>query len=129
MLMDIIGPDSAEGSTRVWEINEDPLPQDDDDASKKVLRDISGPFACGKSKTCLPATFVSASSGVGELPFLLYLRHGTLELYAGSPLMLVQTSVYGDYPQASGSVGFAIEGERGVQLKVAKLKAWQMNLG
>ena len=114
MLMDVA---PAGNSTRVWQQT---------DGGGKVLRDVSGPFACGAAKTCLPATTVTAKPG--PLPFLLYVRHGTLELYVGTPLMLVQTTRYGKYPQARGRVGFAVEAAPGVELKVSELKAWKMNL-
>ena len=71
----------------------------------------------------------------GRLPFLLYLRHGTLELYVQSQeqgreeLMLVQTTSYGKYPQARGAVGFAVQGAGGgAELKVSGMQAWAMNL-
>jgi hypothetical protein len=64
----------------------------------------------------------------GKLPFLLYCRHGTLELYVGATLMLVQTTVYGVSPQASGKIGFAMEGSAGTQLKVSEVNARVLDL-
>ena len=117
MMMDI---DAAahKGSTRVWEIVVG--------AGSKSLRDVSGPFPCGPRQTCLPATTVSASPG--SLPFLLYCRHGTMELYVGDALLLVQTTVYGKYPQALADVGFAIEGTAEAKMEISDLKAWSLNL-
>ena len=78
--------------------------------------------------TLLQATTVSAEAGNSALPFLLYVRHGTLELYVGAPrLMLVQTTRYGTYPQAAGQVGFAVQGGSAA-LQVSGLRAWKMNL-
>ena len=95
-----------------------------------MLRDVSGPFECGSAthqKTCLPATTVAVEA-CPSLPFIAYFRHGTFELYVGTPLMLVQTTVYGTYPQAHGAVGFAVEGPGAAGVKIAGLQAWKMNL-
>eukprot|EP00935_MAST-01C_sp_MAST-1C-sp1_P002520 g2520.t1 len=133
MLMDIVTAGSGSGSgsgsggesgnsTRVWQAPGDA-------GEPKTLRDVSGPFGCGPNgKLCLPATTVTVKAGA-ELPFLLYARHGTLELYAGSPPMLVQTTVYGKYPQARGAVGFAVGGgSSGAQLEISGIEAWALNL-
>lgn len=120
MLMDVeVSPESG-NSTRVWELS----------AGNKALKDLSGPFECGtaaEKTTCLPATSVTVAPGQ-QFPFLLYCRHGTLELYAGEPLMLVQTSVYGIYPQARGRVGLAFEAAMGTTLKASSLEAWKLDL-
>ena len=51
-----------------------------------------------------------------------------MELYAGEGMMLVQTTVYGQYPQARGDIGFAVEAGEGVEVLVSDLKAWSLNL-
>jgi hypothetical protein len=139
MLMDVT---PAGNSTRVWTMPPSGWPSSGG-MTEQWLMDTSGPFECGtksKPKTCGVATTVSAQPG--RLPFLLYLRHGTLELYVqpGSSnsssnseelLLLVQTASYGKYPQARGAIGFVVQGAAeggGAELKVSDLQAWAMNL-
>jgi hypothetical protein len=132
MLIDVA---PAGDATRVWTMPPSGWPLSGAPAPRWLL-DTSGPFECGtqgKPKTCGVATTVSVKPG--RLPFLLYLRHGTLELYVQSQeqgseeLMLVQTTSYGKYPQARGAVGFVVQGvEGGAELNVNGLQAWAMNL-
>ena len=96
------------------------------DAWAPLLRDVTGPFECGagkQTKTCMPATTTGVASGAHD--FLLFARHGTAELYVGSPLMLVQTMTYGVYPVSAARLGVAVNGTGG---HVEGMRAWAMSL-
>ncbi len=93
-------------------------------------RDTTGPFECGGARgklTCLPATTTGIAPGSVE-PFLLYARHGIFELYVGSPLLLVQTMTYGNYPVAAARLGVSTRGGDGDSIVVTGVKGWQLSL-
>ena len=92
--------------------------------TRYVLRDTTGAFPCGKGVTCMPATKTGIAPGAH--PFLLQARHGTVDVYVGTPLMLVQTWLYGTYPQAKSRFGLVANGTGTASL--TQLSAWPMNL-
>ena len=58
--------------------------------------------------------------------FLVHARHGTVDVYVGSPRMLVQTWRYGVYPQAAAAFGLVANGTAKASLE--QLQAWAMSL-
>jgi hypothetical protein len=90
------------------------------------VRDVIAQFQCGgnssKPVMCQPASPTGVAPG--SHPFLMYCRHGIFELYVGSPLLLVQTLTYGEYPVKMGRIGFAAVG--GASFR--QLSAWEMSL-
>ena len=57
-------------------------------------------------------------------------RHGTFELYVGTPLLLVQTMTYGTYPVAAAKLGVAAmtNAEADAPASFEELAAWEMSL-
>lgn len=90
------------------------------------VRDVIAQFQCGGNSStpamCQPVSPTGVAPGSHH--FLMYCRYGIFELYVGSPLLLVQTLTYGEYPVKTGRIGFAAVG--GASFR--QLSAWEVSL-